>query len=83
MVYIQSHRLLFELDSIRFIYNDIDTVEFTRAVDFLCGCIYGLTRSLTVYATQRTQLQAVILFIMLLSCRLGIQIAHYIINLND
>ena len=33
--------------SIRFIY-DIDTVELTRGVDFICGCIYGLARSLTV-----------------------------------
>ena len=38
-----------ELDSIRFIY-DIDRVELTRTcgVDFMCGCIYGLTPSLTV-----------------------------------
>ena len=38
LVYIRSHRLLFEFDSIRFIY-DIDTVELTRGVDFMCGCI--------------------------------------------
>ena len=43
-VYIQSHRLLFEFDSIRFIY-DIDTVELTRGVDFMLGCIYCLLRS--------------------------------------
>ena len=36
-VYIRSLRLLFEFDSIRFIY-DIDTVELTRGVDFMCGC---------------------------------------------
>ena len=35
---------MFEFDSIRFIY-DIDTVELTRGVDFICGCIYGLVRS--------------------------------------
>ena len=35
---------LFEFDSIRFIY-DIDTVELTRGVDFMYGCIYGLVRS--------------------------------------
>ena len=40
----RSHRILFEFDSIRFIY-DIDTVELTRGVDFMCGCIYGLVRS--------------------------------------
>ena len=34
-------------DSIRFIY-DIDTVELTRGVDFMCSCIYGLVRSHTV-----------------------------------
>ena len=28
----------------RFIY-DIDTVELTRGVYFMCGCIYGLVRS--------------------------------------
>ena len=32
--YIRSHRLLFEFDSIRFIY-DIDTFELTRGVDRL------------------------------------------------
>ena len=32
---------------IRFIY-DIDTVELTRGVDIMCGCIYGLVRSHTV-----------------------------------
>ena len=32
------------VDSIRFVY-DIDTVELTRGVDFMCGCIYGLVRS--------------------------------------
>ena len=26
----------------------IKPVELTRGVDFMCGCIYGLTRSLTV-----------------------------------
>ena len=36
-------RLLFEFDSIRFIY-DIDTVKLTRGVGFMCGCIYGVTR---------------------------------------
>ena len=43
----RSQRLLFEFDSIRFTY-DIDTVELTRGVDFMCGCINGLTRPLTV-----------------------------------
>ena len=56
-VYIRSHRLLFEFDFIRFIY-DIDTVELTRGVDFMCGCStasYGLTRSLTVlYGLSRS-----------------------------
>ena len=42
-----SQRLLFEFDSIRFIYN-IDTVKLTRGVDFMCSCIYGLVRSHTV-----------------------------------
>ena len=46
-VYIRSHRLLFEFDSMRFIY-DIDTVEFTGGVDLMCGCIYGLVWSHTV-----------------------------------
>ena len=31
----------------QFIY-DIDTVELTRGVDFMCGCIYGLIGSHTV-----------------------------------
>ena len=43
----RSHRLLLEFDSIRSIY-DIDTVELTREVDFMGGCIYGLARSHTV-----------------------------------
>ena len=45
----KAYTLLFEFDSIRFIY-DIDTVDFTRGVDFMCGCtcIYGLVRSHTV-----------------------------------
>ena len=30
----------------QFIY-DIDTVELTRGVDFMCGCIYGLVGSHT------------------------------------
>ena len=51
-VYIRSHRLLFEFDSIRFIY-DIDTVELTRGVDFMCDFMsrtisHGLSRSCTV-----------------------------------
>ena len=46
-LYIRSRRLLFEFDSIRLKY-DIDTVEFTRGVDFMCGCIYGLVWSHTV-----------------------------------
>ena len=47
MVYIRSHRLLFESYSLPFIY-DIDTVELTHGVDFMCGCIYGLVQSFTV-----------------------------------
>ena len=47
MVYTRSNRLLFEFDSIRFLYDN-DTVELTRGVDFTCGCIYGLVRSHTV-----------------------------------
>ena len=46
-VYIRSYRLLFEFDCIQFIY-DIDTVEMTHGVDFMCGCIYGHVLSLTV-----------------------------------
>ena len=38
---------MFEFDSIRIIY-DIDTIELTREVDFMCSCIYGLVRSHTV-----------------------------------
>ena len=43
----RSHKLSFEFDSIRFIY-DIDTVELSRGVNFMCGCIYGLVRPHTV-----------------------------------
>ena len=57
MVYIRSHRLLFEFDSIRFIY-DIYTVELTRGVDRSCAVVYtvsyGLTRSLTVSTIANT-----------------------------
>ena len=45
---------MFEFDSIRFIY-DIATVDLTRGVDFMCGCMirsrtvsHGLSRSCTV-----------------------------------
>ena len=41
------HRLLFEFDSVRCIF-DIYTVELTRGVDFMCGCMYGLSRYCTV-----------------------------------
>jgi len=34
-------------DSIRFIY-DIDTVEFTRGVDFMFGCIYKYKKNLVL-----------------------------------
>ena len=53
MVYIRFHQLLFEFDSIRFLYDN-DTVELTRGVYFMCGCIYGLvslTRSCTIANT--------------------------------
>ena len=46
----RSYRLLFEFDSIRFIY-DIDTVELTRGVNFISHVrlhIHGLVRSHTV-----------------------------------
>ena len=57
MVYIRSLGLLFEFDSMRFIY-DIYTIELTRGVDRSCAVVYtvsyGLTRSLTVCTIANT-----------------------------
>ena len=46
-IYIRSHWLLFEFNSIRFIY-DIDTIELTRGVYFMCDCIDSLVQLHTV-----------------------------------